>query len=303
MLNNDAFFSLKIRSISGMIVTMNPKHANTGFIKTVTVNASMEKVWHAFTTSDGASTFFSPKVHIELRPGGPYEIYFDYDAPLGLKGSEGYNILGYIPQQLLCFTWNAPPQFMEIRCERTVVILRFISVSPGKTTVELTHVGWQNHDRWSEVYHYFDRAWNYVLANLKQRFETGPLWPKSTNSKPSIRTKLSHYIYYLHPANPSFFETPSQEEIHWVSQHAGYIQKLLARNIVVFAGPGYDPSFPPEGKQAVPLNSPPLGIVVFKAENHTEAQTIFNGDPAIQAGVFKGRLSQFNLTFARKMLV
>jgi hypothetical protein len=40
------------------------------------VKASAAEVWRAWTTSDGAQTFFAPKANIELVIGSPYEIFF-----------------------------------------------------------------------------------------------------------------------------------------------------------------------------------------------------------------------------------
>jgi len=57
--------------------------------KEVKVNASIEKVWKAWTTSEGATRFFAPKARIELTRGGRYELYFDLQAP---KGSQGVRV-------------------------------------------------------------------------------------------------------------------------------------------------------------------------------------------------------------------
>jgi hypothetical protein len=39
----------------------------------------------------------------------------------------------------------------------------------------LHHTGWGEGGEWDQAYAYFDRAWGNVLANLKKRFETGPV--------------------------------------------------------------------------------------------------------------------------------
>jgi uncharacterized protein YndB with AHSA1/START domain len=49
--------------------------------KEVVVKASVESVWHAWTTPEDAVTFFAPKANIRLAVGGPYELYLDVDAP------------------------------------------------------------------------------------------------------------------------------------------------------------------------------------------------------------------------------
>lgn len=65
----------------------------TGFDRAIvaemTVPASLEAVWQAWTTEDGVCTFFAPRARIELRPGGAYEMFFALDAPSGRQGGEG----------------------------------------------------------------------------------------------------------------------------------------------------------------------------------------------------------------------
>ena len=43
------------------------------------------------------------------------------------------------------------------------------------TRVTLHHVGWGEGGEWEQAYAYFDRAWGNVLANLRKRFESGPI--------------------------------------------------------------------------------------------------------------------------------
>ena len=39
----------------------------------------------------------------------------------------------------------------------------------------LHHTGWGEGGEWDQAYAYFDRAWGNVLANLKKRFDNGPI--------------------------------------------------------------------------------------------------------------------------------
>jgi hypothetical protein len=75
---------------------------------------------------------------------------------------------------MISFDWNAPPSLPEARQQRTFVIVRFEPVTDKSTRVTLHHVGWGDGGEWDKSYAYFDRAWGFVLGNLKQRFETGP---------------------------------------------------------------------------------------------------------------------------------
>lgn len=146
--------------------------------KEVTVPAPLDSVWDTWTTTEGVKTFFSSEAHVELRIGGPYEIYFILDAPDGLRGSEDCRILSYLPKKMLSFEWNAPPTFGELRNIRTQVILQFEEAGENEVRVILSHIGWGRGEDWDQLYNYFDEAWSRVLDNFKKRFEENPGdWP------------------------------------------------------------------------------------------------------------------------------
>lgn len=140
--------------------------------KQVTVAASLDDVWRLWTTSEGMESFLCEKANIELRPGGPYEIYFSMEAPEGLRGSEDCTILSYLPKRMLSFEWNAPPGFPTRRdYERTWVVIDFDEIQPGQVTVTLHHYGWGTGEDWDGVYDYFDAAWGSVLEAMSRYLE------------------------------------------------------------------------------------------------------------------------------------
>jgi uncharacterized protein YndB with AHSA1/START domain len=146
----------------------------------VTVNAGVEPVWRAWTSNEGAETFFAPRCTIDARPGGKYEMLFDLDAEPGKQGGEGMMVLAIQPRKMLSFTWNAPPQFPDVRGQMTHVMVLFYAPDPAHTMVLLRHDGWGEGDEWDSAYEYFERAWKrVVLPRLKYRFEVGPIdWNK-----------------------------------------------------------------------------------------------------------------------------
>ena len=142
----------------------------------VTVPAGLDEVWAAWTTEEGAKSFFAPDCRIELAPDGPYEMYFNLDAPAGERGGEGLRVLAVQPKKMFSFTWNAPPTLPEVRGQRTHVILRFYEDGPELTRVTLRHAGWGEGGQWDEAFEYFESAWNkVVLPRLGYRFENGPV--------------------------------------------------------------------------------------------------------------------------------
>ncbi len=145
------------------------KISNRQIVKSATIDLPVAEVWKKWTTHDGLLSFFGEDNRIELTPGGAFEIYFLMDNPQGLRGSEGCKILSFLPQKMLSFTWNAPPDFPEIRQSdyHTWVVVLFHSLDGFQTKVTLTHLGWPDDIRWHPVYDYFERAWGVVLDWLK----------------------------------------------------------------------------------------------------------------------------------------
>ena len=143
--------------------------------KQAVVNAPIEEVWKAWSTTDGVKSFFAPDARVEARSGGPFEIYMNPYAEPGLKGADDMRVLAVQPPTMISFTWNAPPHQPEIRAQRTMVIVRLRAVDDKRTEVTLRHMGWGEGEKWDATYAYFDRAWGNVLANLRKRFTDGPI--------------------------------------------------------------------------------------------------------------------------------
>ena len=129
------------------------------------VSAPQLAVWEAWASADGLDSWWHPPgSHIELRVGGPFELYFDLDAGSGLMGSEGCVYLGYVPGEMISFSWNAPPHLV-LRESHTWVVITF-SESPTGTDVHLVHTGFGSGDDWDAYMAYFEKAWAYVLELL-----------------------------------------------------------------------------------------------------------------------------------------
>jgi uncharacterized protein YndB with AHSA1/START domain len=146
--------------------------------ETITVKASVDDVWKAWTTREGIRSFFAPDAEIDARVGGPFQIYMDPGAPAGMKGADDMVFLALQPKKMLSFTWNAPPSLPEARKQRTVVIVRLAPKGDLLTEVSLHHTGWGEpaaDNEWGKAYDYFAKAWPGVLKNLKKRFDSGPV--------------------------------------------------------------------------------------------------------------------------------
>jgi uncharacterized protein YndB with AHSA1/START domain len=152
----------------------------------IEVNASVDSVWSRWTTEAGRKKFFAPSSKMELKTLGFMEILFMPSAPEGQRGAENNRVLAVQEKQMLSFTRDAPPQFSEIRKQRTVVVIRLEKLGEKRTRVTLNQIGWGTTTDWDTVYGYFSKAWStFVLPNLKYSLEVAPVnWSDFPNKLP-----------------------------------------------------------------------------------------------------------------------
>ena len=151
------------------------KHSERVVQAAVVVNATPAEAYRAWTTHEGITSFFSPGAVVEAVPGGKFEIHFNPYAPPGQRGGDGLAYLALQPDRMVSFTWNAPPSFPSVREQRTVVVVRFHPQGEKQTRVTLNEIGWGDGGEWDSTFDYFANAWPRVLANLRMRFEKGPI--------------------------------------------------------------------------------------------------------------------------------
>lgn len=135
-----------------------------------TIDASPAEVFDAWTTSAILAEWLGVEANVELRVGGPFELYFAADAPAGDRGSEDCQILGYVPDELLIVSWNSPPTLPEIRKAHTQVGIRLTPDESG-THVRIVHTGMGDTDIWDQNRSYFESAWPSVLRALQAHFD------------------------------------------------------------------------------------------------------------------------------------
>jgi len=161
--------ALLLLGLTGMVASA----AERAIEHEVTVAAPIDAVWQAWTSKAGIESFFAPEAEIDARVGGAFHIHMDPLAQPGMKGADDMRFMALQAPTMLSFDWNAPPSLPEARQQRTFVVVRLADVDGKSTRVTIHHTGWGTGGEWDKTFVYFDRAWSYVLGNLKTRFETG----------------------------------------------------------------------------------------------------------------------------------
>ncbi len=138
------------------------------FVREATIAAPVAAVYAAWSDGDAFPRAYAPDrpelaAKIGLAIGGPYEWLWD-----GKLGSNGCQVLSYVPDRMLSFSWNAPPSQKESRDKRTWVVVEFEPAGESSTHVRLTHLGFGKAAHWDETMEYFGKAWTHVLAQFEK---------------------------------------------------------------------------------------------------------------------------------------
>src|SRR2546428_9539655 len=94
----DGSHTFQTRTVSSLDQKILRKEAIT--------SALIADVWTVWTTNEGITSFLAPKANIKLEDQGPYEIFFDPEAPLRFRGTAGCQILGLESMKTLSVEWN-----------------------------------------------------------------------------------------------------------------------------------------------------------------------------------------------------
>jgi uncharacterized protein YndB with AHSA1/START domain len=140
-------------------------------VVTKVINAPVEEVWKAWTTTEGIESFFAPRAaKVEPVPGGAFELWFGVNNPEGTRGSEGCLVHSVKPMEQLVIEWNAPPDFPVIRKLRTLVYLDFKPLPGNRTELTLRNFGYGDGPEWAKSKAYFESAWPAVVGNLEKKY-------------------------------------------------------------------------------------------------------------------------------------
>lgn len=163
-----------------------PGVRNTSFVEpkgdralqlSIDVPATARAVYEAFTTSEGFSSWAVPMAVVDLRTGGSIESSYDPAAKPGDPGNIRNRILAYVPDRLLVLqNVQAPPGFPDPALfQGTVSIIELSPLSPASTRVTITNAGYGPGEGYARLYRNFEWGDAYELAELKARFERGPV--------------------------------------------------------------------------------------------------------------------------------
>jgi len=139
------------------------------------VEAPMDSVWGAWTTSGGLRSWLAPHADIDLRVGGLMRTNYDPAGALGDPKTIENAILSFEPKKMLSIKVTRTPDGFPfpaaIRNMWTVIY--FDSLGQDRTRVRIVGLGFEDSEESQKMRDFFDRGNTVTLQELQSRYAKG----------------------------------------------------------------------------------------------------------------------------------
>lgn len=158
-----------------------PGVANTSFVEpsgdraiqlSAIVDATPRQAFDAFATEAGFASWAVKLARIDLRVGGIIESSYNPQAKIGDPENIRNRIEAYLPGHLLVLRNVNAPKALPGReaFARTVTIVEFAGIAPGRTRVTVTNAGYGQSAEDAAAYAHFEWGDAYTLDALRRHF-------------------------------------------------------------------------------------------------------------------------------------
>lgn len=134
---------------------------------TVDVQAPLQEIWDKFTTEEGMTSWMVAKAEVDWRVGGTIRTHYDPEAEIGDEGTIVHHILSYEPLRMYSSRFTAPENTPIAKvAEATWGVVRFEPLTPDRTRVRFTSLGWGEGEEWDKAWEFFLRGNRWTLHQL-----------------------------------------------------------------------------------------------------------------------------------------
>ena len=138
----------------------------------VLVAAPPEKVYEAWTTSEGLMSFAAPFVLIDMN-ARTWEASYGPEPKAGDPKNIRNEIVAYVPNAMLAIRIvNTPPNFPHPElAKRLHTVIELVPIAdPNTTRVRVSMLPYGTGEEWDKVYELFRRGNAFVLKRLEEKF-------------------------------------------------------------------------------------------------------------------------------------
>jgi uncharacterized protein YndB with AHSA1/START domain len=143
----------------------------------VVVQASLDDVWAAFTTTEGIRSWAVPVASVDFRLGGIWESSYDPAGRIGSSGNIRNRFISFLPLRMIATqAESAPPDFPHPEVLPEIFFVTELEpVGENAVRVTVSGVGFLDDAAHDAVYALFERGNAWSLQQLHRRFAHGPV--------------------------------------------------------------------------------------------------------------------------------
>ncbi|MEZ6137977.1 MAG: SRPBCC domain-containing protein [Pirellulaceae bacterium] len=133
------------------------------------IEANIDDVWNAFTTTDGLKSWAAPLADIDFRIGGKWRANYNKDGELGDETTIENTILAYDPKRMLSLKATGFPKGFEFvdAAKQTWSIFYFARMSESRTKITIVGIGYTDSEQSKKMRAFFKPANKYSMDQLK----------------------------------------------------------------------------------------------------------------------------------------
>ena len=141
-----------------------------------TIDAPVEAVWAAWTTSDGLRAWLAPHAETELRLGGMMRASYNAKGTLGDPGTIENTILSFEPKRMLSIKVSKAPQTFPFpnAIQQMWTVLYFEPEGANRTRLRVVGLGFGADEESQKMRSFFEKGNEFTLKQLQSHFSKKP---------------------------------------------------------------------------------------------------------------------------------
>ncbi|MEM8933404.1 MAG: MBL fold metallo-hydrolase [Acidobacteriota bacterium] len=170
------------------------------------IDAPIEAVWAAFTTTDGLRSWMAPLVEIELKVGGTLRANYNAEGALGDATTIENTILAFDPPRMLSLKATGFPDGFpfEEAATSTWSVFYFDALSPSRTKITVVGLGYTDDEPSQTMRSFFAAANEQSLGQLASALKPSrwcDLLPRASHAD-LVRVPIADDWFVVYRAAP-----------------------------------------------------------------------------------------------------